>query len=433
MDTVAEHGPALGVAPLCRALDLPRATVYRAWHRERYPVESRPRPKPARALRDEERQGVLDVLHEPRFVDQPPAQVYATLLDEDRYLCSERTMYRILDAEGETRERRNQLEHPPYAKPELLATGPNEVWSWDITKLKGPVKWTYFYLYVILDIFSRYTVGWMVAARESAALAKRLITETCGKQEIVQEQLTLHADRGSSMRSKCVAMLLSDLGVTKTHSRPHVSNDNPFSESQFKTLKYRPEFPARFGCIEDARAFCVDFFAWYNTEHHHSALGWLTPEDVHYGRGPHVIKAQQQVLDTAYIQHPERFVRKRPEVPPLPEAVWINPPAREVAEEERQRDETAQLVLPQLPQLRCVFGIFSRKGRCKSCDGNGGVSTGDQKCDVVETYPLVKVQRMCIMASCICGGIIARRMANATRIGRWWSRSEPNGGRGNKL
>jgi len=345
MDTLAEHRPALGVAPLCRALDLSRATVYRAWHRARYPAESRPRPKPARALRDHERQEVLDVLHEPRFVDQPPAQLYATLLDEGRYLCSERTMYRILDAEDEVRERRNQLEHPSYAKPELLATGPNEVWSWDITKLKGPAKWTYFYLYVILDIFSRYTVGWMVAARESAGLARRLIAETCAKQEIIQEQLTLHADRGSSMRSKCLAQLLSDLGVTKTHSRPHVSNDNPFSESQFKTLKYRPEFPARFGCIEDARAFCVDFFAWYNTEHHHSALGWLTPEDIHYGRGPHRVETRQHVLDMVYTQHPERFVRKPPQAPQLPEAVWINPPARKAAEEEKERDETALMVL----------------------------------------------------------------------------------------
>jgi len=334
MDTIAEHGPGLGVAPLCRALDVPRATLYRAWHRERNPVPSRPRPKPARALSADERQDVLDVLHEPRFVDQPPAQVYATLLDEERYLCSERTMYRILDAEGEVRERRNQLEHPPYARPELLATGPNEVWSWDITKLKGPVKWTYFYLYVILDIFSRYTVGWMVAARESAALAKRLIEATCAKQGIVQEQLTLHADRGSSMRSKCVAQLLGDLGVTKTHSRPHVSNDNPFSESQFKTLKYRPEFPARFGCIQDARAFCADFFTWYNTMHHHSALGWLTPEDVHYGRGPQRVETRQQVLDIAYNVHPERFVRKAPQAPQLPEAVWINPPAGKTAGKE---------------------------------------------------------------------------------------------------
>ena len=346
MGAIKEQAGVTGVAPLCRALGLARSTLYRWWRRDSSSPEPKPRPKPVRALNKDERQAVLDVLHEERFVDQPPAQVYAALLDEERYLCSERTMYRILKAEGEVRERRNQLEHPPYAKPELLATGPNEVWSWDITKLKGPVKWTYFYLYVILDIFSRYTVGWMVAARESATLAKRLIAESCRKQVIAREQLTVHADRGSSMRSKCVAMLLSDLGVTKTHSRPHVSNDNPFSESQFKTLKYRPGFPSRFGSIEDARAFCVNFFQWYNTQHHHSALGWLTPEDVHYGRGPRLVEARQEVLDTAYIRHSERFVRKRPEAPQLPEAVWINSPATIVAkEEESESDKTPCIVL----------------------------------------------------------------------------------------
>ena len=331
METVQQRRPAVGVAPLCRALGLARATLYRTWHAERFPRAPRPRPKPARTLSEGERQVVLDVLHEDRFADQPPAQVYAALLDEERYLCSARTMYRILHAEGAVKERRNQLEHPQYTKPELLATRPNEVWSWDITKLKGPVKWTCFYLYVILDIFSRYAVGWMVAARESATLAKHLIEMTCRKQEIVAERLTLHADRGSSMKSKCVAMLLSDLGVTKTHSRPRVSNDNPFSESQFKTLKYRPGFPKHFGGIEDARVFCMDFFRWYNTEHHHSALGWLTPEDVHYGRGQRLVEARQQVLDAAYAQHPERFVRRPPAAPQLPEAVWINPPARDKA------------------------------------------------------------------------------------------------------
>ena len=306
---------------------------------------SPPRPRPARALDENERQAVLEVLHEERFVDKPPAQVYAALLDEKRFLCSERTMYRILAEEGEVKERRNQLQHPAYAKPELLAERPNAVWSWDITKLKGPMKWTYFYLYVILDIFSRYTVGWMVAPCESASLAKLLIRETYRKQAIAEEQLTLHADRGSSMRSKMVAMLLSDLGVTKTHSRPHVSNENPFSESQFKTLKYRPEFPARFGCIEDARAFFVDFFTWYNNEHHHSALGWLTPENVHYGRGPRMVEVRQQVLDAAYIQRPERFVRKRPEAPQLPKAVWINPPAHNIAKEEEAESDRTPIIM----------------------------------------------------------------------------------------
>lgn len=326
MAAVRAHAPQLGVAPACRALGVSRAAYYRASQRARCPVEPKPRPKPARALGAQEREAVLEVMHEARFVDQAPAQVHATLLDEGRYLCSERTMYRILESQGEARERRNQLEHPAYAAPELLATRPNEVWSWDITKLKGPVKWRYFHLYVILDIFSRYTVGWMVAPRESAALAGRLIQESCLKQGIGEGQLTVHADRGSSMRSRCVAMLLADLGITKTHSRPHVSNDNPFSESQFKTLKYRPAFPERFGCMEDARAFCKAFFHWYNTQHYHSALAWITPEAMHYGRGPALLDSRQQVLRAARLQRPERFVNGAPRVPQLPDAVWINPP-----------------------------------------------------------------------------------------------------------
>ena len=326
MQAINEHGPQTGVAPLCEALAVPRASVYRLRAREHRPCTPVARPTPPRALGTEERKQVLDTLHSERFIDQAPHQVYATLLDEGAYVCSVRTMYRILASEGEVRERRDQARHPAYARPELLATRPNELWSWDITKLLGAFKWTYFYLYVILDVFSRYVVGWMAAHQETAALAKRLIEQTCRKQEISPEQLTLHADRGSSMKSKPVALLLSDLGVTKTHSRPHVSNDNPFSESQFKTLKYRPEFPKRFGCIEDARAFCVDFFGWYNTEHHHSGIGFLTPETVHYGRAPEVIAARQQVLDLAHQRHPERFVHKAPRAPLLPEAVWINPP-----------------------------------------------------------------------------------------------------------
>jgi putative transposase len=259
-------------------------------------------------------------------VDKAPQQVYATLLDEGNYHCSIRTMYRILEASMEIRERRNQLTHPMYQKPELLATAPNQVWSWDITKLLGPAKWSYFYLYVILDIFSRYVVGWMIAPAESAALAEKLIKETCAKQNIERGQLTIHADRGSSMRSKPVALLLSDLGVTKTHSRPYTSDDNPFSESQFKTLKYRPDFPDRFGCIEDSRSFCQDFFLWYNTEHRHSGIGLLTPEVVHYGLAEQTQKARGEVLSAAYEAHPERFVRKRPVPPSVPVAVWINKP-----------------------------------------------------------------------------------------------------------
>jgi putative transposase len=286
-------------------------------------------------LTDGERQQVLDVLNSEKFMDQPPAEVYAKLLDEGVYHCSVRTMYRILNEASEVRERRNQLKHPEYKKPELLATRPNELWSWDITKLRGPAKWTYFYLYSIIDVYSRYTVGWMVATRESAALANRLINDSCEKQEIVKGQLTLHADRGTSMKSKCVAILLSDLGVTKTHSRPHVSNDNPFSESQFKTLKYRPDFPKQFGSIEDARAFCRDFFDWYNKEHHHSGIGLMTPETVHFGLASDTTTARQTVLDKAHQQHPERFVKKPPTAPQLPEAVWINPPKEETAVNEQ--------------------------------------------------------------------------------------------------
>ncbi len=266
------------------------------------------------------------MLRSSRFVDKSPAQVWATLLDAMIYHCSIRTMYRYLAANGEVKERRNQLHHPNYKKPELLAEAPNEVWTWDITKLRGPAKWTYFYLYVIMDIFSRYVVGWMVAHRESATLAKRLISDTCDKQEIMPEQLTIHADRGASMRSKTVALLLSDLGVVKSHSRPHVSNDNPYSESQFKTMKYCPQFPERFGCIQDTRGFCGDFFGYYNNEHHHSGIGLLTPAVVHYGRAEHVLAARQETLLAAYRAHPERFVQRPPQPPALPRQAWINPP-----------------------------------------------------------------------------------------------------------
>jgi putative transposase len=323
IETVRTAGPALGIAPLCAALGLPTATYYR---RQKPSPAPAPRPRPPRTLGPEERTAVLEVLHEPRFVDQAPAQVYAQLLDEQRFLCSERTMYRILAAHQEVRERRDQLRHPPYAAPELLATAPNQLWSWDITKLLGRAKWTYFYLYVILDVFSRYVVGWMLAHRESAVLAEKLIRETCVRQGIAPGQLTLHADRGSSMTSKPVALLLADLGITKTHSRPHVSDDNPFSEAQFKTLKYRPEFPDRFGSIVDARSFCQVFFPWYNTEHHHSGIGLLTPADVHLGRAAIRLAARAEVLADAYAAHPNRFVRGMPQPGAAPTAVWINPP-----------------------------------------------------------------------------------------------------------
>jgi putative transposase len=284
------------------------------------------RPAPARALSTEERTTVREVLNSERFQDCAVRQVYASLLDEGTYLCSWRTMYRILVAADEVRERRDQVRHPTYTKPELLATQPRELWSWDITKLKGPAKWTYYYLYVIMDVFSRYVVGWMVSERETAELAEAFIAETCTKEGICPDHLTLHADRGSAMTSKCVAHLLADLGVTKTHSRPHVSNDNPYSESQFKTLKYRPDFPAQFGSLADARAWARVFFEWYNQEHHHSGIGLLTPATVHCGQAVETIAARQQVLLAAYQMHPERFVRGTPRPPALPTAVWINPP-----------------------------------------------------------------------------------------------------------
>jgi putative transposase len=327
MTACQQLAPEVGTAAACRSMEVSRATFYRRLCRaEQLEVDAQPRPKPVRALSDEERGKVVEILHQERFMDKAPATVYATLLDEGTYLCSTRTMYRILGEEGEVRERRDQLRHPHYSAPQLLATGPNQVWSWDITKLLGPVKWSYFYLFVILDLFSRYVVGWMIAHRESAVLAERLIRETCEKQNIEPGQLTIHADRGSSMTSKPVALLMADLGITKTHSRPHVSDDNPFSESQFKTLKYHPTFPERFGSIEDARAFCQQFFPWYNTEHRHSGIGLLTPATVHHGKDAIVTNQRQLVLTAAFSNHPERFVRGAPRSPRVPDAVWINKP-----------------------------------------------------------------------------------------------------------
>ena len=302
---------------------MPRSTFY---YRRQPCTENKPRPKPARALSEVERQQVLDVLHSERFVDKSPGEVWATLLDEGRYLCSERTMYRILSENEEVRERRNQLRHPEYQKPELLAEGPNEVWTWDITRLKSAVKWVYFYLYVILDIFSRYVVGWMVAERETAALAQDLILQSCEKEGVEMGQLTIHSDRGSPMIAKTTAQLYATLGISKSFSRPHVSDDNPYSESHFKTLKYSPGFPACFGSIQDARAFCRRFFSWYNHEHRHSGIGMLTPAVVHYGLASEVMESRKKVLASAYQAHPERFVKGLPLPPALPQAVWINPP-----------------------------------------------------------------------------------------------------------
>ena len=328
MSAVEQVAPGVGAAPACRALGLPRASLYRMRQAPDLEASRPPRSAPPRALGPGERVAILDTLHCERFMDHAPAQVHATLLDEGTYLCSPRTMYRILDSAQEVKERRDQVRRPHYVKPELLATRPNEVWSWDITKLMGPAKWTYFYLYVILDLFSRYVVGWMVAPHESAALAEGLISETYEKQGISKGQLTLHADRGSSMKSKPVALLLADLGVIKSHSRPQVSNDNPFSESQFKTMKYRPGFPDRFGSVEHGRAFGRVFFPWYNDAHHHSALGFLTPAVVHHGLADGVRENRKQVLAAAFAAHPERFVKGTPQPANLPQAVWINPPQR---------------------------------------------------------------------------------------------------------
>jgi putative transposase len=320
--------PIVGTAAACQAVGRPRSSWYR--HHRRSPAPSRPprrapRPQP-RALSAAEQEQVLEVLHAERFWDAAPATVYATLLDEGSYLCSPSTMYRLLRAQGETGDRRRHATHPARVKPELLATAPNQVWSWDLTKLAGPARWTWYYLYVILDIYSRYVVGWMVAAREAALLAERLLADTIRHQGVDAGQLTVHADRGTSMTAKPVALLLADLGVTKSHSRPHVSNDNPYSEAQFKTLKHHPSFPDRFGSIQDARSFSQTFFGWYNHEHRHSGIALLTPADVHFGRAEQVTSARATVLDGAYAAHPERFVRMPPIPPRLPEAVWINKP-----------------------------------------------------------------------------------------------------------
>jgi putative transposase len=327
MKAVEELAASVGTAAACRSLGVPRATFYRRRRPKPVAKAAAPRPKPPRTLSNEERQQVRDVLHSEPFVDKAPAEVYATLLDQGQYLCSIRTMYRILDEQQEVRERRDQLRHPTYHKPQLVATAPKQVWSWDITKLLGPAKWTYYHLYVILDIYSRYVVGWMLAHRESDDLAERLIRETVVKEGVVRDQLTIHSDRGPAMRSQTVAQLLATLGITKSHSRPHVSNDNPFSESQFKTLKYRPEFPDRFASYEHALEFCGKFFHWQNREHHHWGLGLLTPATVHHGQAQTVLAARQGVLTAAHEAHPERFVGQPPRPLTLPRAVYINPPA----------------------------------------------------------------------------------------------------------
>ena len=331
---------------------------------------------------------MLAALHEERFVDWAPAQVHAQLLDEGVYLCSLRTMHRILAENAEARDRRNQLRHPRYEKPELLATQPNELWSWDITKLLGPAKWTHYHLYVVMDVFSRYITGWLVAERESGGLAKQLMRETCERQGVEPDQLTVHSDRGGAMKSKTLAQIYADLGVTKTHSRPRVSNDNPFSESQFKTLKYRPEFPPRFGSLEHARDCSRDLIDWYNNEHHYSSLAFLTPRDVHYGLAEQRLAARAATLEAAYSAHPERFVHGPPTTPRFARAVWINPPedaaARYGAEHKNEAgpEGPAPSVLPPARRSGCSSAEPCPPSRrphatattttCESADGGDG-------------------------------------------------------------
>ena len=325
IEAAEAQGQIVNVSAACRVLGVPRSTLYRA-RKPRTPPA--PRPTSSRAMSQDEKAEVRAKLNSERFCDCAPREVYGTLLDEGIYYCHWRTMYRILEEHDEVRERRDQCRRPAAPKPTLEATGPNQLWSWDITQLKGP-NGVQYYLYVIIDVFSRYVVGWMIAREESAELAEKLISETCAKQGIERDQLTLHADRGSAMRSKTVAQLLIDLGVAKSHSRPYTPTDNAYSEAQFKTLKYRPDYPQEFEGITQAGAWARAFFGWYNGEHRHTGLGLMTPEAVHYGRVESVRQKRQKVLDAAYAAHPERFVGGRPTSPQLPKKVWINQPTKD--------------------------------------------------------------------------------------------------------
>lgn len=329
---IEELAQSIGVSEACASFDFPRSSLYRRRHPQ--VVRQRSRPTPARALSADERATVRAVLNSERFADQTPYEVYATLLDEELYLCSIRTMYRILHEAAAVQERRNQLRHPVYTKPELLATAPNQLWSWDITKLRGPAAWQYFYLYVILDVFSRYVVGWLLADHESAALAEQLIAESCEMQAIARDQLVLHADRGAAMTAKSMAQFLTDLGIEQSHSRPYTPDDNPFSEAQFKTMKYRPDYPARFDSQAHAHTWASAFFPWYNQTHHHVGLALLTPAAVHFGQAPALIAQRQLTLAAAYARNPERFVHGIPVPPVLPTAVWINPPTALAGQED---------------------------------------------------------------------------------------------------
>jgi transposase InsO family protein len=370
MMAIAElRGEDVSAREACEALGVPRANYYR-WQQPARPRQPSPRPTPARALEAEERQAVLEVLHEERFADRSPAAVYATLLDEARYLCSPRTMYRILAEQGEVRDRRNQRKHPKYAKPELLATAPNQVWSWDLTKLRAEAKWTYYYLYVVLDIFSRLVVAWMLAHRESGVLARDLFARACEQQGVEPGQLVVHADRGSAPTAKTLAQLHADLGVDRSFSRPRVSNDNPFSEAQFKTLKYTPGFPDRFGSYEDARSWCQHFFPWYNQEHRHSGIAYLTPAVVHYGQAEPVLRARREVLERVYAAHPERFPNGLPQPAAIPEAVWINPP----------EDRTRVDLFLAAARKACLPGVEASRPECET---GSRIAAGDERSELV--------------------------------------------------
>lgn len=378
MKAVTELSEHVGVLKACDALSVPRASYYR-FRSPKMPTPRRRTRRSARGLSDVERAEVKAILYSDRFVDQTPYEVFATLLDEGRYVCSIRTMYRILGEDQAARERRDQLRHPNYQKPELLATAPNQVWSWDITKLLGPEKWTFYYLYVILDIYSRYVVGWMLAHREASDLASRLIRETMNKQGVDDNELTLHSDRGPSMTSHTVAQLLASLGVSKSHSRPHVSNDNPFSESQFKTVKYHPEFPDRFPCYEEALSFCRTFFPWYNEEHYHSGIGLLTPASLHYGQATQILEARHRVLRAAYEKHPERFVGGCPGLLTVPEAVWINPPAKKEREDKNGLPEAHCPEKPKAPLTHARPGYPSSS--CVPAELDSVLPSGCQNTD----------------------------------------------------
>ena len=331
MDAIEQLSQSMSVADACGGLGFPRSSYYRlrssAPPLQRLTTEKRTvRRVSSRSLKQAEREAIRAVLNSERFMDCTPYVIYATLLDEGTYLCSVSTMYRILREHGEVRERRNQRKLPVYKKPELLATRPNELWSWDISWLRGASRYSYYYIYVILDIFSRYVVGWTIEDVESAEIAHDLIAWACQQQGIQPGELTLHADNGSPMKSIPVAHLLEALGVSKSHSRPYVSNDNPFSEAQFKTMKYQPDYPERFDSQDHARGWARSFIRWYNFEHLHSGLGYVTPAAMHFGHAQSILQQRQEVLNDAFAKHPERFVRGQPHPPGIPTEAWINKP-----------------------------------------------------------------------------------------------------------